>query len=53
MNTDSAIKLKKRTNIGGSPGWHGEVAGASVGTANRSFAKAVTASRDKIARFGE
>ena len=46
MNADSAIKLEEATNIGGSPGGHGEVAGASVGTATDP-AKAATASRDK------
>jgi hypothetical protein len=46
MNTDSAIKLEEATNIGGSPGGHDEVAGASVGTATDP-AKAATASRDK------
>jgi len=46
MNTDSAINLEEATNIGGSPGGHGEVAGASVGTATDP-AKAATASRDK------
>jgi hypothetical protein len=46
MNTDSAIKLEEATNIGGSPEGHGEVAGASVGTATDP-AKAATASRDK------
>jgi hypothetical protein len=51
MNADSAIKLEEATNIGGSPGAHGEVADRSSGAASDS-AKAATASRDKSSLRG-